>query len=322
MSGNRPRFFQPSISVGELAGGPALFVDVFGFEQLLEQAQLIVVIENGKAGFEAREFIVVAQDLDADGVEGAEPCHAFDHAADQHADALFHLARGLVGEGDGEDLIGPGLAGGEHMGEAGGEHAGLAGAGTCEHQQGAVDGEHSIALFGVQALEILRFGCGHGAGGQATGCGLVRFVVKVSEVERVSGHSKNMGLMGESPKGPYSRCSYSVLVIPAKAGIFWPEDSGFRRNDGDGVELRCAGIFSRFAGDRTFEIAHFLNRGLPVGSHIGVALFQAEFRMANGFVQGLGAVSKDKGFSEVLVSIVCHVSLLVVVVRFGMHPGS
>jgi hypothetical protein len=32
--------------------------------------------------------------------------------------------------------------------------------------------------------------------------------------------------------------------------------------------------------------------------------------VANGFTQGLGAVGKDKGFSKMLVSVVCHWSLL------------
>jgi hypothetical protein len=70
------------------------------------------------------------------------------------------------------------------------------------------------------------------------------------------------------------------------------------------------GKFGRFAGDRTFIIAHFLDRRVPVGGHVGIALFQAKFRMANGFVQGFGAMGEDKGFSEMLVSIVCHLSLL------------
>ena len=57
-----------------------------------------------KPDFEPDQLGVPAQDLDADGVEGAEPGHALDGAADQRADALLHLARGLVGEGDGQDL--------------------------------------------------------------------------------------------------------------------------------------------------------------------------------------------------------------------------
>ena len=115
---------------------------------------------------------MAAQELDADRVEGAEPRHALDIAfADQHADALLHLARGLVGEGDGEDLRGVGEAGGEDMGDAGGQDARLAGAGAGEHQNrpfGGLDGE---ALLGVQALQIVRrlvmaLPRGHGARGK------------------------------------------------------------------------------------------------------------------------------------------------------------
>ena len=53
-------------------------------------------------------------------------------------DALLHLARGLVGEGDGEDLARPGLAGGDEVGEAGGQRGGLAGAGAGEDQHRAL----------------------------------------------------------------------------------------------------------------------------------------------------------------------------------------
>ena len=89
---------------GEHARGPALLVEVLGFEQLLDQADLVVDVENGEVDLEADQLGMAAQDLDADGVEGAEPGHALDDLADHLADALLHLARGLVGEGDGEDL--------------------------------------------------------------------------------------------------------------------------------------------------------------------------------------------------------------------------
>ena len=95
---------------------------------------------------------MAAQDLDADRMEGAEPGHALDGFADEHADARLHLARGLVGEGDGEDLGGPGAAGGEDMGDAGGEHARLAGAGTRQHEDGALGGLDGQTLLGVQGL--------------------------------------------------------------------------------------------------------------------------------------------------------------------------
>jgi hypothetical protein len=88
-------------------------------------------------------------------------------------------------------------------------------------------------------------------------------------------------------------------------------------------EICSGGVLkiSRCAGDRIFEIAYFVNCGLPVGSHVGVALFQAKIGVANGFVQGLGAVSEDKGFSEMLVSIVCHMSLLLLTVR-DLHSAT
>ena len=81
----------------------------------------VVGVEDGEVGSEAGELGMAAQQLHADRVEGAEPGHALDIAfADQHADALLHLARGLVGEGDGEDLRRVGEAGGEDVGDAGG----------------------------------------------------------------------------------------------------------------------------------------------------------------------------------------------------------
>ena len=107
-SGRRPRFFQPSIMRRQRAGRPALFVHAFGLDQLLHQAQLVVGIQDGEVGFQPRQLGMAAQHLGADGVEGAQPLHAFDHAADQGADALLHLARGLVGEGDAQHLARPG----------------------------------------------------------------------------------------------------------------------------------------------------------------------------------------------------------------------
>ena len=115
---------------------------------------------------------MAAQELDADGVEGAEPGHALDHLADEHADALLHLARRLVGEGDGEDLGRVGAAGREDMGDAGGQHPRLAGARTRQHQHRAVHGLDGAALLGIEAGEIgalraRRFARRHGARGDA-----------------------------------------------------------------------------------------------------------------------------------------------------------
>ena len=87
----------------------------------------------------------------AQSVEGAEP-QTLDLAAEDGGDAAAHLLRGLVGEGDGEDLAGRGAAGEEDVGESCGQHAGFAGAGAGQHQEGAVDRLDGFALFGVEAV--------------------------------------------------------------------------------------------------------------------------------------------------------------------------
>ena len=109
-----------------------------------------------KSGFEPDQLGVPAQDFHADRMEGAEPRHAFDHAADDLADAVLHLARRLVGEGDGEDLARPGAAGREDVGDAHGQHAGFAGAGAGQHQHRAVERLDREPLLGIEPGEIGR----------------------------------------------------------------------------------------------------------------------------------------------------------------------
>ena len=143
---------------GELARGPALLVEAGGLDELLQDAQLVVGVEDGEVGLKADELGVAAQHARGDGVEGAEPRHALDRAAGQAADALAHFARGLVGEGDGEDLARPGAAGRDQVGEPGGQRGGLAGAGAGEDQHRAFGRQHGLALRRVEALEIGRVG--------------------------------------------------------------------------------------------------------------------------------------------------------------------
>ena len=139
---------------GQHARRPALLVDVLGFEQLLEQPDLVVDVENGEVGFQPDQLGVAAQNFHADRMERAEPRHALDHTADDGADAGLHLARRLVGEGDRQNLAGPGAAGGEDMGDAHGEHAGLAGAGAGQHQHRAVERLDREPLLRVEPGEI------------------------------------------------------------------------------------------------------------------------------------------------------------------------
>ena len=149
----------PAVDQGrELARGPAVLVEPLALDHLLDEADLVVGVEDGEARLEADELGMAAQDLDADGMEGAEPRHALDRAADQRADALLHLARGLVGEGHGQDLGAAGASRAQDVGNAGGEHARLAGARAGQHQHGAVHRLHGRPLLGVEVGHVGRRG--------------------------------------------------------------------------------------------------------------------------------------------------------------------
>ena len=139
---------------GQYTRGPALLVDALGVEQLLDQPDLVGDVEDGEVALQADQLGVAAQDFHADGVEGAEPRHALDHLADVLADPLLHLARRLVGEGDGEDFGGAGAAEAEDMRDARGQHPRLAGSGAGQHQHRAVQRLDRKLLLGVQPRQI------------------------------------------------------------------------------------------------------------------------------------------------------------------------
>ena len=123
-------------------------------KHLLEQADLIVRVENGEIGLEADQFGVAAQDFGRNRVKGAEPGHAFGDRADQHGDALLHLARRLVGEGDGENLVRPRAALRDDMRDARGQNPRLAGAGAGQHQHRPVERLDRRALLGIEPVKI------------------------------------------------------------------------------------------------------------------------------------------------------------------------
>ena len=64
-------------------------------------------------------------------------------------DALLHFARGLVGEGDGEDVSGRDAFGNE-VGDAERDDAGLARASSGEDQHRAVQRFDGLALLGIE----------------------------------------------------------------------------------------------------------------------------------------------------------------------------
>ena len=83
---------------------------------------------------EAEGLGLGTQDAHAHRVERADP-HRLGARADEGAHPLLHLAGGLVGEGDRQDLTRVRPAGGEQVGDPVGQHPGLARAGAGDDQQ-------------------------------------------------------------------------------------------------------------------------------------------------------------------------------------------
>ncbi len=160
----------------KLARGPTLFVDIGRCDHLFQQAYLVVGIENGEVGLEPHQFRMAAQDLHRKRMEGAHPRQPFDRAPHQPSQAFLHLARGLVGEGHGHDLIRAGKATGQDMCDPGGERAGLAGARPRQHQDRPLQRLDGLPLRRVQPVHIGRWPRGHRAGGQGSAFEGVGFV--------------------------------------------------------------------------------------------------------------------------------------------------
>ncbi len=129
------------------------FVDAVFAHDTAQDGELIAGIVDGEALgiMESREFF--AEDLDAEGVEGAEG-ELFDEGGifDHGGDAFFHLADGAVGKANGEDAIG-GMALGQKMGDAMDDDTGFSAASACKDQQRAVCVQDGVALFGVKVSD-------------------------------------------------------------------------------------------------------------------------------------------------------------------------
>ena len=139
---------------GQLARGPAILVEPGAFDHLLHEPKLIVGIEDRETRFQPDQLGMAAQDLDANGMECAEPRHALDRTTDQAADSVLHFVGGLVGEGHGEDLPAPRPARAQDVGNARCQHARLAGAGASQDQHRPIDGLDGGTLLGIELGHI------------------------------------------------------------------------------------------------------------------------------------------------------------------------
>ena len=134
----------------------ALFVDVRCDDQLLEQAELIVGIEDGEVAVQPHQLGMATQHLRADRVEGAEPRHPLDDVAHHLAHAVPHLARGLVGEGDGQNLRWPRFARKQQMREPRGQRRRLARTGAGDDQHRPLGRQHRLPLRRIEPAQIGR----------------------------------------------------------------------------------------------------------------------------------------------------------------------
>ena len=133
----------------------ALLVQVQLGDHPLHQAHLVVIVEDDEIGGDRQVLGLAAQDAGAGGMEGAQadPLGAL---AQQVEHPAFHLAGGLVGEGDRQDLVGAHAQLADQVGDALGEHAGLAGAGAGQHQHRPKPGGDSLLLLRVESSQKIH----------------------------------------------------------------------------------------------------------------------------------------------------------------------
>ena len=119
-------------------------------EVAVQHALLVALVVDRVARRAPGVAGVRAQDPRAQRVEGAERDGGGEVGADAAREALAHLAGGLVGERDRQDLAGVRDAALDEVRGALGHDARLAGAGAGDDEQRAVGAQHGLALLGIQ----------------------------------------------------------------------------------------------------------------------------------------------------------------------------
>ena len=145
-----PRIDDP----GQHPGRPALLVDPGGDDQLLHQPLLVVRIQNREIRLQPHQFRVTPQQLHTDRMKGAKPRHPLHCLTHQAAHAVFHLARGLVGESHRQHLVRPGRSRCQQMRNSCGQGAGLSGARPRQHQDRPLQGFNRRALRRIQTIKV------------------------------------------------------------------------------------------------------------------------------------------------------------------------
>ncbi len=123
---------------------------------LVDHAQLIVVVVNGEVALITEPLRLAAQDAGAGGVEGGDPDGAGARSS-QAMDPPPHLLRRLVGEGYSQYPRGINPPGSHQQGDAVGEDAGLPAPRPSQDEKGAVQVEGRLPLLRVKFLQELLF---------------------------------------------------------------------------------------------------------------------------------------------------------------------
>ena len=140
---------------GHRSRGDGLGVDVLVRHDHLDQALRVGGVVDGEARLEADAGGVGPQDPQAGGVEGGHE-HPLCSGAEELLDALAHLAGRLVGEGDGHDLVRPGIPRGQQVHDPTGQDPRLARPGPGHHEQRRTSMGDGGGLRLGEALDQLR----------------------------------------------------------------------------------------------------------------------------------------------------------------------
>ena len=133
-------------SLPELLG-----VDLQVLAHFLHQRFLVVRIIDRKRGLIAQKFYMAAQDPDAHGMECGDP-DALRAESDQIVDTLSHLARRLIGKGDGENIPGIYAAVIQKIGDPVCDHPRLSASGPREDQNRPLRMPDRFPLLFIQSV--------------------------------------------------------------------------------------------------------------------------------------------------------------------------
>ncbi len=135
-----------------LARRPALFVEAQLADHPLDQALLVIAVEDLEGLGQARFLPVRPQQAVRQAVEGADP-HAGRADAHQLLDAVAHLGSGLVGEGHRQDRVRRRVLDLDQPGDTVHQHSGFTGASTGQDQLTANGGRYGLALGIVEGVQ-------------------------------------------------------------------------------------------------------------------------------------------------------------------------